>query len=171
MKRVAPVSSHKVHGLYKRFGRAIQSRCRRLLRDPAEAEDATQEIFLRVLRHIESAPPEDATLAWIYRISTNYCLNVIRNGRNKPEAVEDVPEQSVDSFEGSVISRDFTERLMRTTEPELKIPVMLYHVKGMDQSRIAETLGVSRRTVLYRLGAFSERARPLASECDSDFEP
>ena len=38
---------------------------------------------------------------------------------------------------------------------------MLYHGKGMDQSKVAATLGVSRRTVLYRLAAFSREAMKL----------
>ena len=59
---------------------------------------------------------------------------------------------------------------MQAAPPELREPVMLYHVKGMEQARIAETLGISRRTVLYRLGEIAERARKLDSELDT-FKP
>src|SRR5258705_12700761 len=65
-------STGRVSRLYRKFGPAIYSRCRRLLKDDALAEDATQEVFVRVMRHIDSAPDDSAAPAWIYRISTNY---------------------------------------------------------------------------------------------------
>jgi transposase len=43
---------------------------------------------------------------------------------------------------------------------------VLYHLKGMEQARIAEQLGVSRRTILYRLGELARRARDLEAEAD-----
>ena len=46
--------------LYRKFGAVIYSRCRRILRDPTAAEDATQEVFLRALKHLESAPSDAA---------------------------------------------------------------------------------------------------------------
>ncbi len=161
------LSRRKVQELYERFGPAIYSRCRRLLRDPVAAEDATQEVFLRVLKHIDSMPGDPAALAWVYRISTNYCLNLIRDGQRRGEPVDVVPEQQVIDFEGSVLSKDFASRLMGDAPPELRTPVVLYHMKGMEQSQIARALGVSRRTVLYRLGEFAERARRFAARADA----
>jgi RNA polymerase sigma-70 factor, ECF subfamily len=154
-----PLPQDKVKELYERFGPAIFSRCRRLLRDAIAAEDATQEVFLRVLKHIDSAPEDAAVLAWIYRISTNYCLNVLRDGARHAEPVSSADESMVGDFEDSVVSRELTERLMKDAPEELRAPVLLYHVKGMEQAAIARALGVSRRTVLYRLAEFSERAR------------
>ena len=43
----------QVDELYRRFGPAIFRRCLKLLRDPAEAEDATQEVFVRVFRSLD----------------------------------------------------------------------------------------------------------------------
>jgi len=161
------LNRRKVQELYERFGPAIYSRCRRLLRDPVQAEDATQEVFLRVLRHIESMPSDHAALAWIYRISTNYCLNLIRDGSRRAEPVDAMPEQQVIDFEGSVVSKDLAERLMTDAPPELKAPVVLYHLKGMEQAQIARALGVSRRTILYRLGEFADRARRFYAKAEA----
>jgi RNA polymerase sigma-70 factor, ECF subfamily len=159
--------SQQVTQLYNRYGPAIFSRCRRLLRDPIAAEDATQEVFLRVLKHIGSAPEETAVLAWIYRISTNYCLNLLRNDARHAEPMSVMPETATANFEDSLVSRDITDRLMKDAPEELRAPVMLYHVKGMEQAAIARVLGISRRTVLYRLSEFSERARRLDAMADA----
>ncbi|MBI3182611.1 MAG: sigma-70 family RNA polymerase sigma factor [Myxococcales bacterium] len=162
--RTSPV---RVQNFYEKYGPAIYSRCRRMLRDAAAAEDATQEVFLRVLRHIDTAPVDEAALAWIYRISTNYCLNALRDGRRQAEPLAALPDSAVDDFEDSVMSRELTGRVMGDAPPELKAPAVLYHVKGMEQARIAKALGVSRRTVIYRLNEFATRARRFIERAEA----
>ena len=154
-------SMDKVASLYARFGPTIYARCRRLLKNPMAAEDATQDVFIKVLKHIASAPNEEAVLPWIHRITTNHCLNVLRDTRRHAEPVAVVPEQRDDDFEDSVVSKDFARHVLASTPEIEKTPAMLYHLKGMEQSKVAELLGVSRRTVLYRLAAFTERAQRL----------
>ena len=111
-----------------------------------------------ILKHIDAAPGEDAVLPWIHRITTNHCLNVIRDARRHAEPVEHVPEQIDDEFEDSVVTRDFANRVLAATPDELKQPALMYHARGIEQARVAEALGVSRRTVLYRLAEFTRRA-------------
>ena len=54
--------------------------------------------------------------------------------------------------------RDFANRVLAATPDELKQPALMYHARGIEQARVAEALGVSRRTVLYRLAEFTRRA-------------
>lgn len=150
--------SRNVETLYAKYGPTIYARCKRLLKDATAAEDATQDVFMKILRHIDSAPSEEAVLPWIHRITTNHCLNVIRDSKRHAEPVEHVPEVVDDEFEDSVVTRDFANRVLAATPDELKKPAMLYHAKGIEQSKVAAALGVSRRTVLYRLAEFTRRA-------------
>jgi RNA polymerase sigma-70 factor (ECF subfamily) len=149
----------RVAELYRKFGPAIYSRCRRLLKDDAAAEDATQEVFLRVLRHIESAPTDQAALAWIYRISTNYCLNWLRDRSRQAEPTDELPEEPGDHPEPALIDRDLALRLVMRAPEALRAPAVLYYVDGLEQEQVAKMLGVSRRTVINRLGQFASRAR------------
>jgi RNA polymerase sigma-70 factor (ECF subfamily) len=131
------------------------------LRDDALAEDATQEVFVRVLRHIESAPDDAAALAWIYRISTNYCLNQIRDRSRQaePTAPSDLPEASGDHPEPELMDRDLAMKLVSRAPEKLRAAAVLYYVDGMEQEQVARTLGISRRTVINRLQEFTERSR------------
>lgn len=156
----------RVAELYRKFGPAIYSRCRRLLKDDVAAEDATQEVFLRVLRHIESAPDDQAALAWIYRISTNYCLNYLRDRSRHAEPVEDIPEEPGEHPELSMLDRDLAMRLVMRAPEALRAPAVLYYVDGLEQEQVAKALGVSRRTVINRLGAFASRARKFIARQD-----
>lgn len=150
-----------VEQLYAKYGPAIYARCKRLLKDATAAEDATQDVFMKVMRHLDSAPGEGAVLPWIHRITTNHCLNVIRDAKRHAEPVESVPEVVDDEFEDSVVTRDFAQRVLAATPDELKAPAVMYHAHGLEQARVAEALGVSRRTVLYRLAEFTRRAMRL----------
>jgi RNA polymerase sigma-70 factor (ECF subfamily) len=140
------------------------------LKDDALAEDATQEVFVRVLRHIERAPDDAAALAWIYRISTNYCLNQIRDrGRQaEPTAPSDLPESPGAHPEPELLDRNLAMKLVARAPEKLKATAVLYYVDGLEQEQVARTLGISRRTVINRLQEFSERSRKfLAREGDA----
>jgi RNA polymerase sigma-70 factor (ECF subfamily) len=150
-----------VEQLYAKYGPTIYARSRRLLRNSAAAEDATQEVFLKVLRHIDSAPGPDAVLPWIHRITTNYCLNVLRDARRRAKPMEHVPEQVDADFEDSLVTRDFAYRLLASTPEKVRAPALLYYGQGLEQGKVATTLGVSRRTVLYRLAEFTRQMMHL----------
>jgi RNA polymerase sigma-70 factor, ECF subfamily len=158
-------SSERVSTLYRKFGTAIYSRCRRLLKDDALAEDATQEVFVRVHRHIESAPDDATALAWIYRISTNYCLNQIRDRSRQaePTAPDEMPEGDGVQSEPEMIDRDTAMRVIQRAPEKLQEVAVLYYMDGLEQEQIATTLGISRRTVINRLQEFLERSRKFIS--------
>ena len=148
--------------LYRRFGPIIYSRCRRLLRDPLAAEDATQEVFLRVLKHIDGAPDDQVVLAWIYRISVNYCLNVHRDERRRENALAAIPRIEADDPRPALADRDVALYLLGLAPAHLRAPAWLYFVEGHEQKQIAKTLGISRRTVINRLNAFVARSKKRA---------
>lgn len=150
--------------LYVRYGPSIYARCKRLLNEQAAAEDAAQETFLRVYRHLESAPSADEALRWIYRIATNYCLNELRGRRREPLPLADaleVPDKG--GGEEPIADRDLARKLAAHAPPNLSVAAWLYHVDGLDQSEVARVLGVSRRTVVNHLAAFKQHVRKFAS--------
>lgn len=156
-----------IEALYAKYGPTIYARCRRLLKDTAAAEDATQDIFVKLMRHLEAAPSEEAVLPWIHRIVTNHCLNVLRDTRRRATPVEELPEIVDDDFEDSVVTKNFAQKVLESAPEAIKAPAVLYHGKGMDQSRVAEALGCSRRTVLYRLSEFTRRAMQLHAAAEA----
>lgn len=150
-------TTKKVEELYGMYGPAIYAKCKRVLKDVSAAEDATQDVFVKVLGHIESAPSEEAVLPWIHRITTNHCLNVLRDARRHAAPMDELPELVDDDFEEKMVSRDFASRVLSDAPEELRAPAVLYHGCGIEQAKVAKALGVSRRTVLYRLAEFTRR--------------
>jgi RNA polymerase sigma-70 factor (ECF subfamily) len=145
--------------LYARFGPTIYARCRQILRDTAAAEDATQEVFFRVHKHLAGIEGQRQTLGWLYRVATNHCLNEVRNGRTRAHLINSAPAPSAPDAERRLSERDLVARVLRHVPAELALPAWLYHVDGLEQGEIAEVCGVSRRTVIARLDRFARRAR------------
>lgn len=150
--------------LYRRYGPFIYARCMRLLDDRAAAEDATQETFMRVHRHLQKAPDAEDALGWIYRIATNYCLNELRDRKLRPHAPL-VPERldalaiAPDDLEAALSNREAVAWLVRRSHEKLRAPAWLHYLDGLDQGEVARVLGISRRTVVTRLSQFLESAR------------
>lgn len=126
------------------------------------AEDAAQETFIRVFRHIEKAPSEDQALGWIFRIATNYCLNELRNRKHRPLAVGDAPEVSTPdarSLHNILEDRDLVRKLIVRFPAKQRDVAWLHHIDGLGQEEVAQILGISRRSVGTYLKTFSKDAR------------
>lgn len=154
----------RVAGLYKKFGPIIYARCRSLMRDDAAAEDVMQDVFIRVLKHIDAAPDDREALAWIYRISTNLCLNSIRDrGKRAEPAGDDLPDLAGERPSGPFASRDLARKLIERAPEKLREVAYLHLVDGLDQGEVARILSISRRTVINRLQEFTENARKFVA--------
>jgi RNA polymerase sigma-70 factor, ECF subfamily len=149
--------------LYRAHGATVYARCRRILGDGQAAEDATQETFLRVCRHLHKAPDTSAVLAWIYRIATNYCLNELRSRRTRPQPTGEIidiasPEAKLEQV---LADRNAALKVLSMVPEKLRAAAWLHHVDGLDQMETARVLGVSRRTIVTRLGEFETLARRI----------
>jgi RNA polymerase sigma-70 factor (ECF subfamily) len=149
--------------LYRTYGPVIFARCRRMLNDNAEAEDATQEVFLRVARHLDEAVSPDEAILWIHRVATNYCLNEIRNRnrRRGPTLHLDDADHGVrraNDNEEAVANRDLARRIAERSPERLTAPAKLHYVEGMSHDEVGKALGLSRRTVINYLAQFRKRA-------------
>ncbi|HEX6277871.1 MAG TPA: sigma-70 family RNA polymerase sigma factor [Polyangiaceae bacterium] len=144
--------------LYASYRSVVESRCRRLLATPAAAEDAVQEVFVKIIAHLGEIPDGDGTVRWLCRVATNHCLNELRNEKHRRAAiapvVPDVPSPCAD-----VEQRELAVRVLAQVPAEVRVIAWLNHVDQVDQREIAALLGISRRTVVARLSTFRARAQ------------
>jgi RNA polymerase sigma-70 factor (ECF subfamily) len=149
--------------LYQKYAPAIYAHCRRMLQSQAAARDATQESFVRVLTRGPGFPNDEDALRYLYRVSTNVCLNQIREAKVHTRAAASLRlrPSSSGSTEGRHADREFVAAVLdRCGEAGASVAVMHY-VDGMSQVEIAEILGITRRTVFNRLRKIARIAREL----------
>ncbi len=157
----APSDRERIASLYRELGPAVYRRCLRLLRDREAARDATQEVFVKLVRDIGRLADRETALPWIYRVATNHCLNVLRDARRRgsdagEDALEVVPA-AAPSFPDGRLARQVLSRFDVQTQA-IAVGIL---VDGMEHEEIAGALGISRRTVHRKLTRFLDRARAL----------
>ena len=151
--------------LYREFGPAVYRRCLRLLRDREAAQDATQEVFVTLVRNMTRLEERGDALPWIYRVSTNHCLNVLRNrGRRGEEAL--AVDREVDERSAAEVlpDRRLAHELLDRFDASTQAVVVGVLVDGMERDEVAAALGISRRTVSRRLERFLSSSRRLTGK-------
>src|SRR5436190_7621064 len=69
--------------IYEEHSRAIYYLALRMLSDPAQAEDATHDIFLKAFRNLRQFRGDSAIRTWLYRIAINHCQNLLRSWHHR----------------------------------------------------------------------------------------
>ena len=152
--------------LFERYGPVVYRRCLRLLRDPDAAADATQEVFVRLVRNMGALEDRATVVPWIYRVATNHCLNLRRAGRWAGEGPVDL-ELHEDAADDTFPERQLAQAVLSRFDPTTQAIAVAVLVDGLEQEETARTLGLSRRTVRRKLDRFLENARKFVARSTS----
>ncbi|MEQ1501300.1 MAG: sigma-70 family RNA polymerase sigma factor [Myxococcota bacterium] len=150
--------------LYDRYAHVLYHRCRALLRNDEEARDAVQETFARVIRNADTFRAQSSPLTWMYRISTNWCLNQIRNRRGRHRKHEDhraeIGGPSIVS-PGDDDDADHARILALLDDADDQTRACVVHTFFDDCTReeVAALVGLSVPTVRKRINTFLDQAR------------
>ena len=149
------------HSFFERYNAMVISRARSLLGDGDDAQDATQEVFVRVLTRASQLLDDPAPHGWLYRVTTNICFNRLRDRRRRGELLaigyHSVRDQDDRTPETRVMLLELLDGLPR----EVQIVALYHYVDEMTYDEIANRVGVSRRTIGSRLLAFKRRLARL----------
>ena len=145
--------------LYTQLAPAVHRRARLLLGRDADAWDVVQEVFEKMLLMGDKFRGEAQPMTWAWRITTNLCLNKIRDAsRRRALLAENAPVRQEESGTAPE-DRAAVAALIASLPDELREIAVYYFVDEMNQDEIAEIVGVSRRTVGNRLDEFRVAAR------------
>ena len=141
--------------LFERYGTKVTTWCRRLCRDPDLAEDAAQEVFLKVQQRVTTFEGGSRFTTWLYVLARNSTLDFLAARRNQsPGAgLEDLPEEPMHPdtpADSALVDRDLQERLRRAIRTELEPDearvVVLHCVHGLTLPAVTELLGLENRS-------------------------
>ena len=136
----------------------VFSTAMRLLANPTEAEDVTQEVFLKAFRHFDMLSVSPTAGGWLKTVATNLSLNHLsryrsrwsffseifakRSDDNEPE-IDFPAEESVSENVEQLERSRHVERALERLPDAQRVPLVLYHIQGLSYDEIASKLGVS----------------------------
>jgi RNA polymerase sigma-70 factor, ECF subfamily len=153
--------------LISRFEHPVYNLIARLTVDPADADDITQEVFLKVFRNVGTFRGDSSLKTWIYRIAVNEARNHHRwFGRHKKQEVGLEPESGeshgcIDYLTDPGRSpldlamdqetQAFIETALSEINPHFRAALVLREIEGLSYEEIAEILEISLGTVKSRI--------------------
>jgi RNA polymerase sigma-70 factor, ECF subfamily len=146
--------------LLRRHYDRIHAVCRRIAGSTRDADDASQEALIRIVKHLDRFDGRSSFGTWAYRIATNASLDELRRRSRRPllHTVDDetgAPAEPADEMSHrhieSVADRMAIESALAELPEEFRVPVVLRDVGDLDYAEIAAEVGVPIGTVKSRI--------------------
>ena len=132
----------------------IYNLCRRTVGVAEEAEDLTQEIFIRLLDKVGLWRGEAKFTTWLYRLALNHCRDHLRRRRPETVVADDALADFMPGPESRAETGDLRERVQQalmSLPVDWRAVVFLRDIEGLSYSEIAAILEIELGTVKSRL--------------------
>jgi RNA polymerase sigma-70 factor, ECF subfamily len=154
-RRAADGDAEALDALLRDHSALIHGVCRRVLGNPDDALDATQEALFAIARKIGSFDGRSKFSTWAYRVATNAALDEARRRGRRPLPTDKPPEAARHpdgtATEAGIADRLDVEAALANLTPEYRAAVALRDLVGMDYAEISEVLGIPPGTVRSRI--------------------
>ncbi len=160
----------------------VHALCRRICTNRADAEDATQEALIAIVRGLPRFDGRSSFSTWVHRVATNACLDEIRRRGRRPKVVGRADAAPADDDDRGRFSHDpadpepgvadrLPDRLaldaaLAELPEDFRVPVVLRDQLGLDYAEIAEVLGLPPGTVRSRISRGRSRLADLLTGDD-----
>ena len=148
--------------LYERYAPVVLRRSRSILGNEELAQDAVQETFAKVISRWDQFRGEASPTTWIYRITTNHCLNQLRNRRGRRDKLamrhEELAPAPVSIAEHGV-DAEAVRGLLASCDDETRRIIVHVYFDDMTREETARVVGRSLPTVRKRIRSFMAHAR------------
>jgi RNA polymerase sigma-70 factor (ECF subfamily) len=134
--------------VYRRYNQRVYSHCLRMVRNSADAEDLTQEVFIQLFRKINTFRGDSSFTTWLHRLTVNQVLMHLRKPIVKTEkTTEDgaTPIRIVRGTENpsrmAQIDRIALDHAIAALPPGYRMVFILHDIEGYDHEEIGKILG------------------------------
>jgi len=159
--------------LYEEYHQKVYSTAITMLGNTEDAEDAVQEVFMKIYRKISYFKGKSKIGTWLYRIAVNVCIDHVRRNKVRRAKSVSLEESSLISLtengekaDSSVASGELnriTKIAIMQLSPKLRTVVVLRELQELTHSEIAGILGCSKGTVSSRLTRGRLKLRDILS--------
>src|ERR1041384_7823723 len=144
--------------IYDRYSGRIYNFALRFLKNAEAAEDATQEVFVKMMKHANQFQGDAKLSTWLFSITANWCRDYLRKADNKTKETEEVlislpapiehgPDRTLEQRENEVR----VQRALQALTPEQREAILLSRYQGLSYAEIAQIAGCSEGAVKTRV--------------------
>lgn len=155
------MDSAEIRRLYEQYAAALHRRAFAILKNEQSAYEVLQDVFVSVIQHADSFRQESSPYTWLYRITTNACLNHLKKHSRMTliDPVADAHWGEMPDTKPTDLARLDQERFLKKLDDECrKIFIYRFH-DGMGQEEIAGILKITRKTVYLKLEKIQEKLK------------
>lgn len=169
-KYLATQSSVYFSMLYDRYITKVYSKCISLLKNEARAQDAAQEIFIKIFTNLGKFNKKSKFSTWVYSITYNFCIDMIRKQKKKNKLFSD------EENEGSEIIEEIDDKVLLEMELDrLKVVLDLLKVddksvlimkykEGLSIREISEIFGKTESAIKMKIKRAKHKCQRLYNE-------
>ena len=157
--------------LYRRHYRRVYALTLRMMGNPTEAEDMTQDVFLQLFNKVGMFRGDSAFTTWLHRMSGNQVLMHFRKKSTRSELLTDEGETPVQIVQGTanpgampVIDRISLERALNDLPVGYRTVFVLHDVEGYEHYEVAQMLGIAEGTSKSQLHKARLKLRQLIKQ-------
>jgi RNA polymerase sigma-70 factor (ECF subfamily) len=161
--------------LYNRYADRVYSKCISLLKDEMLAEDALQEIFLKIFLNLSKFGHQSKFSTWVYSVSYNYCIDFIRRQKKDRDLFSDNDIDTErydvrdDIEDAQMLEMDlhFLQITLEKLAPDDKIVLLMKYHDDMSIKDICAALNKTESAIKMKLKRAKHRAREIYDELSS----
>lgn len=161
------------------YQRPVYNLCYRMLGTQTEAEDAAQEVFVKLFRRLHTYDIDRKLSSWVLSVASHHCIDRLRRRRLKTVDIEEMP-----AWRPLVSARPQPERqlldaerearvvaLLDQLEPHYRLPIVMHYWNGLSYQEICEATGLSLSALKSRLHRARLKMATLLQEQAEDLVP
>jgi RNA polymerase sigma-70 factor (ECF subfamily) len=149
-------------GCYQRHVNTVYRVCYTFLRNAADAEDAVQSVFVKLLAKPQDFASEEHEKAWLISVASNHCKDILKSGWSKRTDLKNVDEPAAPDE-----ASDETLAVVMSLPQPQRTCVYLYYYEGYNAAEIAGLIGRAHSTVRSYL---SEARASLRKQLGGGFD-
>lgn len=170
LQQVVAHDAAALQELYQRHGNAVYGLAQYILRDPAVAEELTQEIFLTVWNKAEQYQVQQSRFrTWLLTITRNRAIDQLRQRRRRIQSDLSLDDATIAEEFAPVSEPIDSQRelhlLLRHLPPEQRIAIELCYFQGYTHEEIATQLGIPLGTLKSRILLGLKKLRDMMRDC------
>jgi RNA polymerase sigma-70 factor (ECF subfamily) len=150
-----------LEGVFRKYRDLVYRICFRYFRNRRDAEDLTQEVFLKLHRRLADFRGDSALTTWIYRIAANCCIDALRSRREHSRLedfdLDDTVAFNIAGHGDAALARVDLDRILAQTDSRTREILFLSLAEGCSHEEVGEVVGMTKWAVGKVVVRFQKR--------------